>query len=153
MGISFHLSVLRKTKWSEYALRFLFGGAVSVLAVVLAKQFGPSVGGLFLAFPAIFPASATLIEKHEQQKKARAGIQVTIRGRQAVALDAAGAALGSLGLAAFALVVWRLLPEHGAGTTLSAALAAWLAVSLAGWNIRKLTYGEGLNRKRVSSRD
>jgi hypothetical protein len=137
MGISFHLSALRKTKWSEYGLRFAFGGAVSVLAAVLAKQFGPSVGGLFLAFPAIFPASATLIEKHEQQKKLRAGIKVTIRPRQAVALDAAGAALGSMGLAAFAIVVWRFLPEHGAGTTLSAAFAAWLALSLAGWNIRK----------------
>jgi hypothetical protein len=30
---------------------------------------GPRVGGLFLAFPAIFPASATLVEKHEKQKK------------------------------------------------------------------------------------
>jgi len=137
MRISVDLSALRKTKWSEYALRFAFGGAVSVLAAVLAKQFGPSVAGLFLAFPAIFPASATLIEKHEQQKKLRAGIQVTMRPRQAVALDAAGAALGSMGLAAFAMVGWRFLPEHGAGTTLSAAFAAWLAVSLAAWNIRK----------------
>jgi hypothetical protein len=29
---------------------------------LLAKKFGSTVGGLFLAFPAIFPASATLIE-------------------------------------------------------------------------------------------
>ena len=28
---------------------------------------------LFLAFPAIFPASATLIEKHEKEKKEREG--------------------------------------------------------------------------------
>ena len=146
-------SALKQSRWYEYVLRLVLGGLATALAGAIAEFFGRETGGLFLAFPAIFCASATLIEKHEQQKKARAGIQVTIRGRQAVALDAAGAALGSLGLAAFALVVWLLLPEHGAGTTLSAALAAWLAVSLAGWNIRKLTSGEGLNRKRVSSRD
>jgi len=27
------------------------------------------IGGLFLAFPAILPASATLIERHEKEKK------------------------------------------------------------------------------------
>ena len=34
-----------------------------------AKRYGPGVAGLFLAFPAIFPAGATLIEKHEKEKK------------------------------------------------------------------------------------
>jgi hypothetical protein len=29
----------------------------------IASKYGPVVGGLFLAFPAIFPASATLVEK------------------------------------------------------------------------------------------
>jgi hypothetical protein len=53
-----------------------------------------------LAFPAIFPASATLIEKHEKERKARAGIRNTLRGRQATALDAPGAAL--------AVSVWRV---------------------------------------------
>ena len=38
------------------------------------QRWGPGIGGLFLAFPAIFPASATLVEKHEKQKKNRAGI-------------------------------------------------------------------------------
>jgi Protein of unknown function (DUF3147) len=137
MLISFHPSELKKTKWSDYALRFMFGGSVSVLAAFLAKEFGPSLGGLFLAFPAIFPATATLIEKQEEQKKLRAGIVATVCGRQAVALDAAGAALGSVGLATFAIVVWQFLPEHETGTTLGGAFAAWLGMSLAGWTIRK----------------
>jgi hypothetical protein len=37
-------------------------------------EWGPAVVGLFLAFPAIFPASATLIEKHERQRKQRQGL-------------------------------------------------------------------------------
>jgi hypothetical protein len=69
-------------------------------------------GGLFLAFPAIFPASATLVAKHETQKKQNAGIATSSRGRQAAAMDAAGAALGSVGLAAFALTVWKLLLHY-----------------------------------------
>jgi hypothetical protein len=62
MQISFHFSALKRTKWHDYAVRFLFGGLVTVFAGLLAKHFGPVFGGLFLAFPAIFPASATLVE-------------------------------------------------------------------------------------------
>jgi hypothetical protein len=36
-------------------------------------------------FPAIFPASATLVEKHEREKKRKAGIVNTARSRQAAA--------------------------------------------------------------------
>ena len=64
MRVSLHLLALRQTKWYEYAVRFLFGGTITVLAGVIAKQYGPTMGGLFLAFPAIFPAGATLVEKH-----------------------------------------------------------------------------------------
>jgi hypothetical protein len=61
-----------------------------------------------LAFPAIFCASATLIEKHERERKAEKGLRGERRGKQAAALDAAGAGLGSFGLAAFALACWGL---------------------------------------------
>jgi hypothetical protein len=71
---------------------------------------GPGVGGLFLAFPPIFPASVGLVEKHEEQKKQQHGLDGTIRGREAAGLDAAGAAIGSIGLIAFAVAVWRLMP-------------------------------------------
>ena len=76
MIVSFHPSALKKTKWFEYAARFLFGGAASLLAMLLAKRFGPAFGGLFLAFPVIFPASATLIEKHEREKNRRRGLRL-----------------------------------------------------------------------------
>jgi hypothetical protein len=61
MQISFDFSASQQTKWHDYAVRFLFGGLVTVIAGLLAKHGGPIFGGLFLAFPAIFPASATLI--------------------------------------------------------------------------------------------
>ena len=137
MTIQVDLSALTKTKWYEYAVRFLFGGAITVVAGLLAKRYGPVFGGLFLAFPAIFPASVTLVEKHEREKKQKAGISKTIRGRQAAALDARGAAKGSIGLACFALVVWKLLPIWSGPATLLAALAIWIGASILIWRLRK----------------
>ena len=42
---------------------------------MIAPKWGPGIGGLFLAFPAIFPASDTLIEKHERRRKQKKGLQ------------------------------------------------------------------------------
>jgi hypothetical protein len=106
--IRIDLAGLRRTKWHDYAIRFLFGGLITAAAGLIAQRWGPGIGGAFLAFPAIFPASATLVEKHEKQKN-RAGLQGAVRGCEAAALKAAGAALGCIGLAGFALVVWQLL--------------------------------------------
>lgn len=72
MMIGISLDGLRRMRWSEAALRFLFGGAMTAAAGLLAKRFGPVVGGLFLAFPAIFPASATLVES-TRKKRSEAG--------------------------------------------------------------------------------
>jgi hypothetical protein len=109
MTIHIDLASLGGTKWHEYAVRFVFGGLITAAAGLIAHRYGPGIGGLFLAFPAIFPASATLVEKHETQKKRRAGLHGVIRGREAAALDAVGAASGCIGLAGFALFVWQLL--------------------------------------------
>jgi uncharacterized protein DUF3147 len=137
MRVSLHLSALRRTKWYEYLVRFVFGGTITVLAGLIAKKFGPVLGGLFLAFPAIFPASATLVEKHEREKKKKARIAKTIRGRQAAALDAYGAALGSVGLFFFGMVVWRFLQEHNALLLLLAATAVWTLTAVLLWRLRK----------------
>ena len=118
-------------------MRFLLGGAITAAAGLLAKHYGPVFGGLFLAFPAIFPASATLVEKHETEKKQRAGIDDKARGRKAAALDARGAAMGSLGLAGFAVCVWTFLPAWNALPCLSAALAMWLTISFTIWQVSK----------------
>src|SRR5271154_2414949 len=110
MTVKLDFSTLANTRWYEYGIRFAFGGAITVIAGLLAKEFGPVWGGFFLAFPAIFPASATLVEKHEKERKQKAGIANSVRGRQAAALDARGAAMGGIGLVCFAFIVWRLLP-------------------------------------------
>jgi hypothetical protein len=137
MGIQIDLRALMMTKWSEYALRFLFGGAITVITGVLAERYGPEFGGLFLAFPAIFPASATLIEKHERERKKRAGVPKTTRGRQAAAVDARGVTMGSIGLIAFALVTWKLMLSWNSALTLFAAVVAWLVSSVSIWRLRK----------------
>jgi hypothetical protein len=138
MRILINTAALRQVKWYEHFARFLLGGLISVLAGLIAKNFGPTVGGLFLAFPAIFPASATLLDKHEREKKQKAGIPVTIRGRLAVGLDARGATMGSLALAAFAWVIWRLLPHASSPIVLGAAFIIWIALATAIWRVRKL---------------
>ena len=102
MRISVNFSALRKTKWYEYALRFVFGGAITVLAGLVAKEYGP-----------------------------------VLRGRQAAALDAYGAGLGTVGLLGFAIIVWQFLRSHGAILVLSTATTVWTVVSLLLWRIRK----------------
>jgi Protein of unknown function (DUF3147) len=137
MIVRFDSSTLRETRWYEYALRFVFGGVITAAAGLIAQKFGPGIGGLFLAFPAIFPATATLIEKHEKEKKERKGLDGSRRGRDAAALEAAGAAMGSLGLVLFAVLVWRLFPHHATGLVLTGATVAWLAASGGIWSVRR----------------
>ena len=137
MRIQFTPSALRQTKLRELLVRFVLGGLITAIAGIIAKKFGPILGGLFLAFPAIFPASASLIEKHEKQKKQEKGLGGERRGRQAASVDAAGSAIGSIGLLVFAWGVWRFLPQHNAVLVIAVATVAWLCVAVAAWHIRK----------------
>lgn len=137
MIIRLDTSTPRQTRWSEYVLRFVFGGLVTAAAGVIADKFGPSIGGLFLAFPAIFPASATLIEKHEREKKQRQGLNGTQRGRDAAALLATGSALACAGLLLFGALVWMALPNHRPWLVLSAATVVWALASSGLWLIRR----------------
>jgi hypothetical protein len=143
MQVSVALSALKRTRWYEYALRFLFGGAVTAITGVLAHHYGPVFGGLFLAFPAIFPATATLVEKHEAQRKRRAGQRDIKRGRKAAALDARGAAIGSIGLMAFAVVVWQCMTAWNAALCLAAALVAWITVAILVWRLSRFRHRRG----------
>jgi hypothetical protein len=147
MRIRINLASLEQTQWHEYLTRFLLGGLITAATGLVAKHFGPVIGGLFLAFPAIFPSGATLIEKHERDKKYRAGIPHTIRGRQAAALDARGAAMGTIALATFAVLVWKLLPHHNAAVILTEALAVWLALAILIWRVRKLQVYSSVRRR------
>jgi hypothetical protein len=129
-------SSLREGRWYEYVVRFGLGGAATVFTGLISSRYGASFGGLFLALPAIFCASATLIEKHETRRKREAGLDDERRGQQAAALDAAGAALGALGMLAFA-GVFCLLVERSITGAFAGASLAWLCVSVAAWFARR----------------
>jgi hypothetical protein len=133
--IRFSLSSLKEGRWYEYLIRFALGGAATVFTGLIGSRYGASVGGLFLALPAIFCASATLIEKHEIRRKREAGLDGRRRGEVAAALDAAGAALGAVGMLVFAIVFSVVVVRSVAGAFIGASLA-WLVVSVAAWYFR-----------------
>lgn len=137
MIVDINLASLKITRPHEYVIRFLFGGIITAAAGLIAMRYGPVLGGLFLAFPAIFPASATLIEGHEKKRKEKTGYDGTDRGRIAASLDAAGTFLGALALLLFAFLLYRLLPDHSPILTLAAASLAWLALSVLLWFLAK----------------
>jgi uncharacterized membrane protein YbhN (UPF0104 family) len=137
MVVKFKWSALRQTRWYELALRFVFGGLATVATGLIAKAYGPIIGGLFLAFPAIFPATATLVEKHVREKKQRAGMEGINRSRRAVAVEARGASFGSLGLIAFALIVWLFIVGNRLWLILTTAYVGWLLVSVLVWQSRR----------------
>lgn len=137
MMVEAKFSALKGILLHEWALRFVFGGLCSVAAGLIAQRFGPAAGGLFLAFPAIFPAGASLVAAHERMHKARAGFDGTNRGRAVAAVDAAGAAIGCIGLAGFALVLWIGLSSLNACWAVVLATFCWLALSIGLWLLRK----------------
>jgi hypothetical protein len=136
MPVRFSPSALREGRWYEYVIRFVLGGGATVVAGIISSRYGATVGGLFLALPAIFCASATLVEKHEVRRKKEAGLSGERRGQEAAALDAAGAALGAVGLLAFA-IVFSLIVEMTIAAAFAAASTTWLIISMTAWWVRK----------------
>jgi hypothetical protein len=132
MIVKVSLSSLRDSHWYEYIVRFALGGAATVTTGLISSRYGPAVGGLFLALPAIFCASATLIEKHEERRKHEAGLSGQRRGQEAAALDALGTALGSFGMMGFA-VAFSLLAERLASLAFPVAAITWCVISFAAW--------------------
>lgn len=113
---------LKDKKAWEYLVRFVFGGVVTACTGLVAHVWGPVVGGLFLGFPSILPASLTLVKQHE--------------GRAQAVEDARGGRLGSIGLVAFGAIVWGLAPVLSPVWVLVLATLAWLAVDLGLWFVR-----------------
>jgi len=74
----FDFSQLKHIEFKDYAVRFLFGGAISVLAALVSQLTNGRIGGIFTAFPAILLASLTIISredgKHETEEDAKGGI-------------------------------------------------------------------------------
>jgi hypothetical protein len=114
--IAVALSRVRDCSLRGMLVRFAFGFGVSALVGVVTLVFGDRVGGLFLAFPAILPASLTLIAENDGRRKAE--------------VDAAGATIGGIALAAFGAVSWFLLPRIPPAWAELTALAAWSALAL-----------------------
>ena len=138
MVIKVDISALKESSWGEYAIRFLFGGMATVIAGLIAKYYGPELGGLFLAFPAIAPATATLLDQNVKEERQRAGLEGHIRGRKTAALDMFGTVWGTVGLVAFALVIWLMGPSHSAWIVLPLAMTVWLVGALSTWEMRRL---------------
>jgi hypothetical protein len=113
---------LKKTHAWEYLVRFAFGGTISTVTGLIGHTWGPWIAGLFLAFPAILPASLTLVKQHD--------------GRSQAIDDARGARLSTWGLWAFAGVVIGLVGSSSPPFVLAAATLAWLAVALGLWFVR-----------------
>jgi nicotinamide-nucleotide amidase len=111
-----HLDVrkLRNVRPREYLMRFVFGAMISTVAGVLTLTVGPKFGGLFLAFPAVLPATLVLLEKKD--------------GLAQAVSDVRGAAIGSLGMIAFAVVAFTLVKRNPV-IALAAAAAAWALTS------------------------
>jgi Protein of unknown function (DUF3147) len=127
MLVQLNFSALARVKWSEVAVRFLFGGAITATAGILANRFGPYLGGLFLAFPAIFPASVTLLAKKQEQKESRT------RAKDASAVETRGTGSGAIGLVSFGLIVWLALQAGNSAVVLLLAALVWLCVAGVLW--------------------
>ncbi len=137
MNVQLDWGALRSSDWKQFALRFLIGGLITVAAGLIAKGFGPELGGLFLAFPAIFPATATLIAKREREKKERKGLDGRLRGARAAALDASGTMLGACALIIYALLLWQFLPRFAPALVIGVAFCVWMALAFTLWWLRK----------------
>jgi hypothetical protein len=108
---------LRDVRPRDYAIRFALGALISVIAGIVGKAVGPRVGGVFLAFPAILPASLTLIQEKEGTRRADR--------------DAIGAVLGALALVAFAATAEAGFKGLEPYLAVVVALFGWLVVSVA----------------------
>jgi hypothetical protein len=101
------------------AIRFAFGFVIAVAVGIVTELWGNRVGGLFLAFPSILPASLTLIAEQDGEREAK--------------VDAGGAIIGGLAMSFFAVVSWLAIgrmPVLGAEVL---AFVAWCAVAIGGY--------------------
>ena len=110
-------SRIRRLSARDFAIRFAFGAAISLVAGVAGQLLGKHVGGVLLAFPATLPASLTLIEAKEDRLRAED--------------DTRGAILGGVGMIAFAIAgLVALARLHIAALgALGLALLAWTVVA------------------------
>jgi len=112
---SLHPEELRQIRSRELIVRFCLGAAVSVMAGIIANAVGVRFGGLFLAFPAILPASLTMVQEREGTRRADR--------------DAIGAVLGASALVVFAVVAESTFTRLNPGVVLITSLAGWIVAA------------------------
>jgi hypothetical protein len=152
MVVKADLSELKGADWREYAMRFFFGGSMTVIAGLIAKHYGPELGGLFLAFPAIAPATVTLIDQNVKQEREQAGLEGHTRGRKTAALDMFGTLWGTAGLVAFGFVIWKMGASHSTRAVLTTAMIAWFVAAFSVWELRRLLKRRRTGRPQNASR-
>ena len=128
---------LRDVKPSELLVRFAFGAAIALVAGLVGMRFGPRLGGLFLAFPAVLPASLTLLERKD--------------GREKADVDALGAILGSIGMVGFAVAAFFALPRFG-GVAALVAWGGWAVVAVGLFFVVRRMLSRHAVRRRARSR-
>ncbi len=101
---------------TEMAARFGLGAAVSIVAGIVSLAAGARLGGVFLAFPAILPASLTFVQNKE--------------GTRVADHDALGAVLGGTAGVVFATVGESMFGRHNSALVLGMALAGWLLTAI-----------------------
>jgi hypothetical protein len=137
--ISLNPKAVQELRPGELASRFVLGGAITAAAGLIAGLYGPTIGGLFLAFPSILPASLTLVAKHQEQRKAERGLRGIARGRQAASLDALGALIGTAGLVGFAVSTQIAATRINPALTLIVATTVWLGIATGLWRLRRVS--------------
>ncbi len=119
-------SKVKSHRFGDYAVRFAFGAAIALVAGLVGMALGPKAGGVLLGFPAILPASLTLIEKKE--------------GKEEASIDSVGAILGATAMIAFAVLVSLTVTMWGPVVSVVVALMAWLAVAVGLYFLVALIY-------------
>ena len=127
----FDLGKALRAKPGALFVRFGAGAATSVVAGILALVFGPRIGGIPLAFPAVLVASLTLIEEQEDSEEARE--------------DSRGAMAGAAAMAVFGVTCAVLFEVLPGGIVLVLAALAWMLV--AGGLYRLLWWRRGGKRR------
>lgn len=115
-AFAIRLRDLREVPRRDLYIRFAFGAGISIAASIIGLGAGSRFGGIFLAFPAILPATLTLLEKENSKRTAKN--------------DVVGSVFGAAALIVFGLLTWLLVGARGAPIGLAAASLAWLATAV-----------------------
>jgi hypothetical protein len=113
--VAFDFAEFRKIRWQDVLIRFLFGLTISVVAGVVGVTCGVRVGGILLAFPAILPATLTLIAKEEGEERSFHDLQGTV--------------CGACGLVGFGVVAALTIGRVNVFLALALAFLAWSAIA------------------------